>query len=201
MHFWHQRGGSLDLQERVVQVARDSFAQFGYKGTTMDQIARAAGVGKGTIYTFFDSKESLFGHILTTVIASMRDAVNEALVADAPFFENLERGMRRVVQFRKEHEVLVKLAQEVRQYGVGPAQEGLAQVERSIIAFLKRYLQLGIEQGDVRDCDPELIAFILLRTYTAMVTDWEISHQPLSDDDLVNVFHLVFADGLSSREA
>ncbi|WP_245630212.1 TetR/AcrR family transcriptional regulator [Alicyclobacillus acidiphilus] len=190
----------MDVHERVLQVALESFSHFGYKGTTMEQVARAAGVGKGTVYSLFDSKESLFQEILSRVIASMRSAVDEVLVPGAPFFTNLERGMRRVVRFRKEHEVLVKLALEVRQYGVGPARDGLLQVERSIVGFLKRYIEQGIAQGDVKPCNPELIAFILLRTYTAMVTDWENSHDPLSDDELVDVFHLVFAGGLAASE-
>ncbi len=35
-------------------------SSFGYKATTMDQVARLANVGKGTIYTFFKNKEELF---------------------------------------------------------------------------------------------------------------------------------------------
>lgn len=187
----------MELRDRVLLAAKSSFAQFGYKGTTMEQVARIAGVGKGTIYTFFESKESLFQHILTDLIKSMRDVAEQSIIAGDPFFSNLERAMRKLVQFRKEHEVFVKLVQEVRQFGTSQVNDGLAQVEQAIVGYLRHHLDEGVKQGDVHACDTELVAFILLRTYTALVTDWEINHHPLSDDALMQMFHSVFASGLN----
>lgn len=37
----------------ILEAATRSFGKFGYKATTMSQIAKQANVGKGTIYTFF----------------------------------------------------------------------------------------------------------------------------------------------------
>ncbi|MFD2875388.1 TetR/AcrR family transcriptional regulator [Paenibacillus rhizoplanae] len=49
------------------------FSLFGYKATTMDQVAKIANVGKGTIYTFFTNKEQLFDEILRDVILEMKN--------------------------------------------------------------------------------------------------------------------------------
>ncbi len=48
-----------DRKKLIVEAAAKSFSEFGYKATTMDHVARSAGVGKGTIYTFFKNKEEL----------------------------------------------------------------------------------------------------------------------------------------------
>lgn len=48
-----------DRKKLIVEAAEKSFSEFGYKATTMDHVARRAGVGKGTIYTFFKNKEEL----------------------------------------------------------------------------------------------------------------------------------------------
>lgn len=48
----------VDRRKLIVQAAAQSFALFGYKATTMDQVAKIANVGKGTIYTFLRIKKS-----------------------------------------------------------------------------------------------------------------------------------------------
>ncbi|MER2090772.1 MAG: helix-turn-helix domain-containing protein, partial [Sporosarcina sp.] len=43
----------MDRRQVILEAAAKSFSLFGYKATTMDQVAKIANVGKGTIYTFF----------------------------------------------------------------------------------------------------------------------------------------------------
>jgi AcrR family transcriptional regulator len=45
---------------KIVNIAADIFSVFGFKKATMDDIARAAGVGKSSIYYYFKSKEEIF---------------------------------------------------------------------------------------------------------------------------------------------
>lgn len=50
---------SVDRKKLILEAATKSFSLFGYKATTMDQVAKIANVGKGTIYTFYKNKEEL----------------------------------------------------------------------------------------------------------------------------------------------
>jgi AcrR family transcriptional regulator len=61
-------------RERVLRAARDAFAESGYD-VPLDEIAARAGVGAGTVYRHFPSKEALFEAVITARI--------EDLVADA----------------------------------------------------------------------------------------------------------------------
>ena len=63
----------IDRRQEIIAAATKSFTLFGYKATTMDQVAKIANVGKGTIYTFFSNKEELFQEIAMTLIRE-RDA-------------------------------------------------------------------------------------------------------------------------------
>lgn len=49
---------TIDRRQQVMDSAEKSFALFGYKATTMEQVARLANVGKGTIYTFSKIKKN-----------------------------------------------------------------------------------------------------------------------------------------------
>jgi AcrR family transcriptional regulator len=51
---------SVAIRERLMAVAAGSFARQGVRRTTVDELARAAGISKGAFYGFFDSKEALF---------------------------------------------------------------------------------------------------------------------------------------------
>jgi len=50
--------------ELIVNVAQKLFAQYGFKKTTLDEIARSAHITKSSIYYYFDSKEDIFRAVL-----------------------------------------------------------------------------------------------------------------------------------------
>src|SRR6478736_950770 len=47
-------------QDRILRSAAECFGRFGYKKTSVDAVAEKAGVAKGTVYLYCDSKEDLF---------------------------------------------------------------------------------------------------------------------------------------------
>jgi AcrR family transcriptional regulator len=51
-------------RSQVIAAARERFTKHGLAGTTMDGIAQAAGVAKGTVYLYYKSKEEIFRQIL-----------------------------------------------------------------------------------------------------------------------------------------
>jgi AcrR family transcriptional regulator len=65
----------------ILEAALACFAQKGFAGTRMDDIARKAGITKGTIYLYFDSKESVFK-------ALARASIGEQLAAVRTIVEN-----------------------------------------------------------------------------------------------------------------
>jgi len=73
----------MDLQtnkkELILKVSRDLFAKFGLKKTTVEEIARFAHIGKGTIYHYFDSKERIFAEVIEEEREFLRKRVWEAI--------------------------------------------------------------------------------------------------------------------------
>jgi len=58
---------------QVIAAARERFTKHGISGTTMDGIAQAAGVAKGTVYLYYKSKEDIFRQILEEDLAHLQD--------------------------------------------------------------------------------------------------------------------------------
>src|SRR5262249_1960449 len=90
----------IDRRKQIVEAARRSFATFGYKATTMDQVAKIAGVGKGTIYTFFTNKEELFEEIMAEIILEMKKLAESTLDLSLPFIDNLMGVLHRLLDYQ-----------------------------------------------------------------------------------------------------
>jgi AcrR family transcriptional regulator len=53
-----------EIRENIVKIASTIFGRFGFKKTTVDEIAKAARKGKSTIYYYFTSKEDIFKSVI-----------------------------------------------------------------------------------------------------------------------------------------
>src|SRR2546421_5423662 len=76
------RADAARNREKVLQAAREAFAESGY-GITLDEIAARAGVGPGTVYRHFPAKEALFEAVVTARLTDLvRDARDRARADD-----------------------------------------------------------------------------------------------------------------------
>ncbi len=87
--------------EEIVSAALEVFADRGFAATKLEDIARRAGVTKGTIYLYFDSKEALFKALIRQTIVpviAQGEAVAQSFTGSArELFERLVREYWRLV--------------------------------------------------------------------------------------------------------
>ena len=81
-----QARGKTDV---ILDAAQQLFAQFGYRRTVMDDIAREAGVAKGTLYLYFDSKEAVFRAMHARTLEDLGRLYDSIERAPLPFAERL----------------------------------------------------------------------------------------------------------------
>ncbi|MCH1625463.1 TetR/AcrR family transcriptional regulator [Ferdinandcohnia quinoae] len=188
---------AVDRRQLIIDAATKSFSLFGYKATTMDQVAKLANVGKGTIYTFFKNKDELFGDIVNTLIKDMKAVAEKAIKTDSSFHDNANRVLFELLEFRKSHQLTIKLFQEERDIGTQAVVDVVQRVEQAIINYMKGIIQEAIDRGEIKECDPEITAFVMLKLYVSLIFDWERNHQPLVKEEISQLFELYFFHGLS----
>jgi AcrR family transcriptional regulator len=66
------------IRAALLRSGRTSFLERGLKGTTIDHLIKAAGIGKGSFYQFFKSKEDLFLELFSEEIPAMMERLHEA---------------------------------------------------------------------------------------------------------------------------
>lgn len=70
-----QQAGDSDKRRQILEGARQVFMAAGFDGASMGEVAKAAGVSKGTLYVYFDSKEALFEALTVEAKGGLAEAL------------------------------------------------------------------------------------------------------------------------------
>lgn len=80
----------LKVKELIIEVARDVFSRYGYKKTTMDDIAMGAQKGKSSIYYYFKSKEEIYEAVVDTESNILFDNILSQIEKPVPASEKFK---------------------------------------------------------------------------------------------------------------
>jgi AcrR family transcriptional regulator len=72
-----------DKRSRILDAAQNLFLRYGVKRTSLDDVVRAAGIAKGTLYLYFDSKDELFAAIAEHLCAELLRKAEEAIASSS----------------------------------------------------------------------------------------------------------------------
>ncbi|MEK4131366.1 TetR/AcrR family transcriptional regulator [Solibacillus sp. FSL W8-0474] len=190
----------MDRRHEILLAATKSFTLFGYKATTIEQVAKIANVGKGTIYTFFKNKEELFQEVVFHLIGEMKRETDQLIDTNASFMQNAHTALMKMLQFRERHLLFAKLIDEERALGTPEVQQMLLKIESEIISYVSMRIRNGIAKDEVIDCNPEHVAFLLFKSYLAFIVDWQLTHnEPLNEQEILTLFSETIFRGLAKK--
>ena len=90
----------VDTRNLILDATDRLLARYGYKKMSMEDLAREVGIGKGTIYLYFSSKEEVALARIDRVIDRLRDRLRTIARSDAPPAERLRRMLIERVMYR-----------------------------------------------------------------------------------------------------
>ncbi len=196
--------------ERPHEILEAAFAEFsrnGYAVTTLEQIAERAGVTKGTIYVYFDSKEQLFITMVRELMKVTLDALEEMLETHQGSTVDLLRAQfsfiyQHIVEDRRRREMARLLIAEASRFP-GLTDRYHEDIHRPCMAILEKTIQRGVDRGEFRnsavtDCPLVIIAPI------ALVDTWIMMFEDRHPLDLKTYFnaHLdLVINGLLAKPA
>ena len=160
---WQRR--AEDRPREICAAALEVFAEKGFATARLDEIARRAGVSKGTLYLYFKDKEDLFRAVVRDAIAPNVAAITEAIsTMRAPFAD----VVRMFLAGFAEREARLPLGA-VAKMVIGESRNfpELARVWHDEVASkaiggLAAFVKGAQERGEVRAGDPRLYAFSLM---------------------------------------
>jgi AcrR family transcriptional regulator len=161
-----QRKETMEIRrDSILRAARCVFARQGFADTVVDDIADQAGIGKGTLYLYFRSKEDIYMAALLEDARRLNTATRERMQQVGSWQEQL----RAYVTVRMEHletnqDFLRIYLAEFRGMMMRNARIHceLYQVMRESEGLLAQAFAAAIARGEVREVDPELAAMTVV---------------------------------------
>ena len=159
------RAGGAATKGRLTDEAVRHFGKRGYEGTSLDQVASAAGVRKQTLLYYFPTKEALLEACMAEVSTRVAATLSEALAAQESNAQKAETVIRAVFGLAGEWPEFPQFIREAGRMSPEVIQrfaQGLEPLRLRAIGFLKN----AMSEGQIRRQDPALLLFTL---YTAVI--------------------------------
>lgn len=145
-------------RDRLLDAAESLFGQKGFHATSVGDITRAAGVGQGTFYLYFETKEEVFRALVRHLSHELRLAIRRDTAGIADRLEAEEVGLRGFLRFAAAHRDLYRIVFES-QFIDPPTFRWY--YERIAEGYI-RGLEEAMGVGQIRRYDSETLAWCLM---------------------------------------
>lgn len=168
-----------ETAERIYRTALNLFRERGYDGTTVEDIAQAADVAKGTFFNYFPTKDAVLSYLgqqqmqfLYEAIAAKEDFDQQSAYEQLTFvFDSLAAGIQ------DNHEIMRTVSLEI--YRSESAFADMLSSSRQLYELLLSIVRRRQERGELRTTAlAESMALILLATYVYTVIAWRELDSP-----------------------
>lgn len=143
-------------RENIVSAASTLFMERGIAATSMDDIAKAAGYSKATLYVYFENKEEIVGILALNSMKKLYDYISSALIQHETTKARYDFICRGLVQYQEEFPfyfkmVLDKINIDFESKEYLPEERETYQIGEEINEKIKNFLLSGMEKGDLRN--------------------------------------------------
>lgn len=180
-----------EIKDHILKVAKKRFDRFGFKKTTMDEIAMDARVSKKTIYENFKNKEDLFAALfMKEALTARKYVLQELAKLDDPLEKIREFFLVSKVYFER-HPFMVKVLQdEEGLYAPFLKRKYQVDVEEGMLNILARMVNEAVGQGRCSNVNAQLTAYIifkLFQSFTYAKTAGNISSGSSKRDEMLEL--------------
>ena len=191
-------------RDNLLAAGRTVFEQRGYTGTRMSDIAAAAGVSHGTVYTWFDDKEALLRALVDDIVTEVFAALAIGDEVPGPEQRMLEANRRYLAAYRR-HGRMLEVVEEAAATDAR-YRDALAGVRRDHVGRVTRDIARLQRDGIAeRDVDPAVAAGALCAMVEGFGRHWygrgEQAVSTHDDETAVETLTRLWARGLGIRTA
>jgi AcrR family transcriptional regulator len=164
-------------RDRILEIAKKAFTRSG-ANISLDDVARQAGIGAGTLYRHFPTRDALLEAVYRTGVAELAAAERE-FAATMPPVEALRAWMRLFVDYIAAKQIIAPALNTI----VGGTSKLFEATGVQIKGAIDALVNRAIESGDIRpDIDPlDLLRALVGVSNVASVPDWTQSAKRLVD--------------------
>ncbi len=193
-----------DVKETIIRESTRLFLANGFRGTSVKEITEAAGIGRGTLYWYFKSKEEILESVF--------------LRFEREFVEGLEKAVDNckgdfVAKYKVFHKFATEFARDNRDLslafngllmeivGTGTRGEKVAKtVWEKFRRILEKMLEEGKKEGTVpAEIVPAVHSHVIVASHTGMLVQWLVNGESLDVRNFVRSFRDLLLNAITGR--
>ncbi len=165
-------------RRRILDAARDTFFRDGFMAANLDDVAQGAGVAKGTLYRYFESKAELYVAVLVQDGEIFEQKMRDTLSSDLPAPAQIRRTGRFYVNHWIQHRAYFQIFWAIENQPIigdlpSNVVEQVTRLWERCLGILASTVAEGVRKGELRECDPWEIANVLWTLANGLLQiDW-----------------------------
>jgi len=173
-----------EKQTDILKAAIRVFSEHGFDGAKMEYIAKEAGIGKGTVYEYFESKDRLFEEILIFSVNQFSLGLKECIDKGETVEEKILNCSRFNIEFLNNHMEFMHIAMQVKILSKEIRVHHMA-VHAVILGYYREMVKEAIAKGEFRpDLDEELAMYCIIGALEQFCKQrFYMDPRPLSEKD------------------
>lgn len=156
-----------DKRDAILEAAVALFAERGFHGTTVPDVATKAKVGAGTIYRYFPSKEALVNALFRLHKERLRIALLGGLDPELPTRTFFHEFWRRACLFARDNSTALEFL-ELQRHATYLDEESL-EFEGALLEAARVFIARGVAKQILRDVNPTLLVAIRLGRFSRRI--------------------------------
>jgi len=186
---------------RILDAAQGLFSRFGLKKTSIEEIARTAGLGKGTIYLYFRSKEEIFEGVCKRFSQALTEKLREEVSLVSGHSEKLQKYILTRLHFT--FDVIKSNGLTLEIFDEATCTPSMVRVRDQFgsqqIAFLKQIIDEGVAAGEFATSDSEVSSMAIFVAMDCLAKPWIFQGRELDLEDKVQALIELYLKGLMKR--
>ncbi len=194
-----------DVKDTIIRESTRLFLANGFRGTSVKKITEAAGIGRGTLYWYFKSKEEILESIFRKWERGFVDGFIEAVQnCDGDFIAKYKTFHRFTVLFVRDNRDLSLAFHTVMSEIAGTnteAERVTKEIWERYRIFLEGMLEDGKREGTVlASVDSVVYAHVIMASLTGILVQWFVDGESIDVPVFVRTFRNILLKGMTGKE-
>ena len=188
------------IRQKLIEKGRQAFSTFGLKKTSMDDLAQAVGISKGSFYAFFDSKEDMYLDIIEAEESRFREQVMARVSSDQSVTkQSLKTFILESMRLMEMNPLLRRMHEqdELNQFLQTVSPDRVSKHFQKDEDWLRNLVASWQEQGIIVDGNPQVIAGALVIIITSSL--YKDSLGGKNYPEAINLLVDLVASGLTTK--
>ena len=190
----------LTRRADILSAAEKVFAAKGFYGSTMDEIAKSAEFGTGSLYKYFRGKKDLYFSLIDEKVGEIMRLITAELEKDLAPIERIQSILRLQLAFIQRNRDFFKIYISERSRFEWTIKDDLGKgVHEKFLAYidsLEEVMRQGIEEKQLKEMDPRDMAHGFVGIVNSFVFEWVMSPRAYSLVSKGSAIMDIFLEGI-----